>query len=166
METLAEIVRGLNAVRTVDQARLAVGESLTAIHGAYGLPNLSSSSAHSLDLARKPLESFYARLGKLPGAGAVPEWPANRNLVQRAYVDIAGAGGQSEARGTVSLVSELQRSTKDVAAGIGTGLHEVASVVGDTAGSVLGGLLSGLGPVIILMLALVGFFYLKRKGIL
>lgn len=170
MATLTEIVRGLNAVRTVDQAKIAVGEALTALGQTYQLVAQQTWRSDRtranglLDDARLPLEGFFAKLSKMSGGSDVPDWATNRNLIQRAYVEIAGVGGELNARRTVSFVNEIPQAARDVAQGIGAGLKTVGAAAGDLGGGIVGGLLTGLGPVVVAVLAIVIYFACFRRG--
>lgn len=167
-ETIAQIARGLNAVRTVAQAKIAIGEALSALGAAYQLVGLTQSERRALDAARRPLEEWWSGIANVPdtthGAPTPYTLGTRRSLIERAYVEIAGVHGVVSAKRTVRLANELAQSTKDLARGAGEFVGSVAGGVGDVAGSLVGGLLSGLGPLVLMVLAVAIFFTWKAKA--
>jgi len=160
---IQDIARGFNAVKTVAQARIAIGETLNALGRAYQLPGITSAQRGTLDGVRAKAEAWFRVLRSDTDHAPVTNWRDIRRDLERAYIEIAGVGGTIEARRTVSLGDELLTSTRDVAQGIGRGVGAVATTVGDTAGTLIGGLLSGLGPVVVVVLAIVVFVYFRGK---
>jgi len=169
-ETIAQISRGLNNVRTVAQVKIAIGEALNALGRAYMMTGINAVGRRALDSARLPLEAFYREVSPVPDQVGGEPTPyvlgSKRLIIERAYVEIAGVGGVIAAKNTVSFVAELKTSASETLKNIGEGLGAVASGAGDAAGTLLGGLLSGLGPVFVLVLAIVIYFAAKRRGLL
>jgi len=166
MATIAEVSRGLNAVRTVGQAKVAIGEALSEIGRSYSsYPKISAENSRVLDRVRAPLEAWYAEIKALPDSTDYrAAFQARRDTITRAYVETAGILGEITARSTVSLVDELARGFAELPRQAGQAVGSLARGVGETAGSVVGGLFSGLGPVVVIVLVLVIYFGFIKKA--
>lgn len=163
MATLDDVTRALNGVRVVAQARIAIGETLTSLHGAYQL-DISRSQRNALDSVRAPLESWFRELiPYLEGADYSLQFNLRKNAILKAYVEMAGVGATIQAKQTLSIVDSIQYGVKTAASGLGSAIKGATGFVGETAGGIVGGLLSGLGPIIVLVLALVIYATYFRK---
>lgn len=161
---LQAIFRGLSAVAVVGQARDAIGEALNAIGEAHKLSELTAGQRSALERVRWPLQLWYAELSALPyNTNYAAQFKARQGVIRSAYIEIAGIGGVIAARRTISFGEELAKAAGNLAEGAGKILGGAAKIVGETAGNVAGGLLSGLGPVIIIVLALVVYTAYFRK---
>jgi hypothetical protein len=167
MATIAEVSRGLNAVRTVGQAKVAIGEALSALGRAYALPGRTAEVGRALDRARIPLEAWFAEIrGVGDATDYKAEFAARRNLVTRAYVETFASSGDPNvvAPRTASIADELQSGFRELPRDLGKAIGTVATGVGETAGNVLGGLFSGLGPVVLIVLGIVLYVvYVKGR---
>ncbi len=142
-----------------------VGEALRNLHNAYLSKGILATEVKTLDGVRLPLEAYAGILNSLKGSdGVTQSWPLRRQLVSRAYVEIAGIGGRIDASATVSLGKELAQASKEVGGNIGSATAGLANFVGDTAGGLVGGLLKGLGPIVLAVLALVIYVKFFYKG--
>lgn len=159
------IFRGLNAVTTVGQARAVIGEALTAIGVAHELPDLTVANHRALEAARTPLQDWYRELERLrDDADYKAQFQKRRRLVEIAYIEISGVGGEADARRTISLTDELATSARSVATAAGSAAREITTATGDIAGGLLGGLLSGLGPVVVIVIAIAVYFAYFRRA--
>jgi hypothetical protein len=164
MATIAEVSRGLNAVHTVGQAKIAIGEALSQLSRGYSLPRTTAQNRQVLDRVRVPLEQWYSEIKSLPDAmDYKAEFARRRDLIIRAYVEIEGIVGEITARSTVSFWKEVGVGIQELPADIGRGIGTVARGVGETAGSVVGGLFAGLGPVVVVVIGLAIYFALRGK---
>lgn len=169
MDSLQLIIRGLNAVSTVGQARVAIGEALVAIGRAHKLPGLTAANRAALEARRIPLQAWYMEQQFADAPANRPykaEFAARRRLVEGAYIEIAGVGGELDARKSVSFGSELARAAQEAPVLIGRAVGKAAAGVGETAGQLVGGLLSGLGSLVVLVIAVAVYFayFAPKRG--
>jgi hypothetical protein len=165
MPSIVDVTRALKSVRTVGQARTVIGEAIEGIKAAL---DLVPPSTGDLRQSRANLQAWLKELSSLSASAPVPGFQARSQTIVRAWVNVAGAGGEVAALQTVSLLDELKQSAadlpKDVFAPVGRALGEVAKGVGEAGGGLLGGLLKGLGPLVVLVLALVIYLKIFRKA--
>jgi hypothetical protein len=159
---LRSIVSTLNQVRTAGQVRAAIGSALVAIHEAYDVADMIDDASrrraaiNELDQARIGLERWYGKIIPTGAADYRAEWSKYRNLVERAYITIAGVEGTAGYRPRTSNWEILRESVKEgtgTVTDVVTGAADLAGKVvggaagaaGKGAGNLLGGLFSGLG---------------------
>ncbi len=162
-DSMQLIERGLNSVATVSQARLVIGEALTAIGQAHSFPDVDAAQHRVLEEARKPLQAWYEELRMMAGnVNYKTAFQVRRRLITRAYVEISGITGVLNAKATVSLFNEISKSAGEVTEKLGKGAKEVVGGAGDITGNLLGGLLKGLGPLVLVMLAILVLVHLNQ----
>lgn len=153
MTSMSDLVKGLKFVSTNKQAQSVITEAMAEVRRAQRtgeIPTDLRNSARELtDLSRALTRAHNE------GRDVAALFAARKNVVIKAYVNVAGATGAFRARNAVSLADEFARSAKDVGEGIAIAAKKTTSAIGDTAGSLLGGLLKGLGPLVVAVLAFV-----------
>ena len=145
MASIKEVTNALKAVDTIRKARIVIQEAIVGVNGA-----LRADPAMQGDLERSlgELLAWKLDISKMqPNAPYQGPFRARQSTIIRAYVNIAGAMGEIQARQTISLWDELVRSGGEVAEGLGRGVTAVAG----GAGSVVGSVLKGIGPILILI---------------
>lgn len=158
---MSDLVKGLKAVRNNLQAQTVIVEALSEVRRAQRTGEIPTDLRNS----ERDLQTLAAFLNNNANRTDFAQlFAARKNVIVKAYVNVSGATGAFSARRAVSLVDELKRSGKDVGEGLAVGVKTVAGAVGDTAGSVLGGVLKGLGPVVIALVALGVWFKFFKKG--
>jgi hypothetical protein len=163
MATISEITRGLQAVKTVSQARVVLKEARSELLAAFETGHFATDLRRSLI----DVDGLTESLSPFPGSALVPAW-FDRQKVLRAFVNVAGATGQARARATVSLANEIKQSASELPSTVfrplGDALGSAARGVGEIGGGLVGGILKGLGPVVLLVLALVLWAKFFRKA--
>jgi hypothetical protein len=169
---LTRIAEALNTVQSAAQVRAAIGAALNALHAAYDVAGridndqVRRNVTNELTIARQALELWFSKIVPRGGEDYRNEWYGNRNLVDRAYVVIAGAEGAAEWVPRTSNWEILWTSIKEAPKVFAQAAGDVA---GTAAGSVAGGLLGGLGLSGIFWVAIAGLVVLaivKRGTIL
>lgn len=161
MDRVVEINRALNAVAknkdgtrrlTVPSGplRAAVGIALRDANAGYKLAARYPVSTVDLDKARKRLEYWYQSL-EPGGEVQVKDFDANRGKISQIYIELAGIDGQLNAPNRPGLGAELIASLSRLPDTLGTAIGATAGFIGDTAGSIVGGLLAGLWPLLVLV---------------
>jgi hypothetical protein len=159
-DELPAIARALNGVSSAGQVRAAVGAALNAIHAAYdhvgdiSSGDLRASATRELDNARLALEGWYPQIAGDDGADYTNDWGTHRQLVDRAYVAIAGVEGAASYVPTTSNLSILLQSISEAPSVFGKALGSVAKELGAVAGEAGAGVLGGLGVKGVIFLAL------------
>lgn len=170
MADVALVSRALNKVQTIGQAKLAIGEALNEIGRAYKTAKISddakgwAADSRILDRVRLPLEAWFTEIsGRSDASNYRAEFLARRDLVTRAYVETFGILGEIQARGTVSLLNEIGTGFEALPGQAGAAIGGLARGVGETAGGILGGVFSGLGPLLTILVVVVLFFYVSGR---
>lgn len=156
MMDIAQVTRALKTIKTAGPARAAVAAALVVARQALA----QTSAKTTVQQVIGDLLDYQQQLASLPASAPIV---LNQRLIERAYIEAAGALGETQVRNSVSLLDEIARSAQQVAQGIGQAAGATARSVGDVAGGVVGGLLSGLGPVVVLVAALVIYARYFRK---
>jgi hypothetical protein len=176
MANLAPVIRELGRVQTNGQARAAVGATTRYLSDAYAaisdIPWTSGyrdTARRDLDGARLQLEGVYPRIASdALGYPVDPRvWAEARKAIERAYIAAEGVYGAASYESKTSLADILVVSLKEAPGVFARAVGEVAAGVGNTAGSVVGGLFSGLGLfwTLILLLGAGLLVFGKLKGI-
>jgi len=159
MADIAQVSRGLNKVRTIGQAKVAIGEALSEIGRAFTalrrgrsllFGDQTRAGRNALEAARIPLQEWFSEIKNLPDSTEYrDQFRKRRNLVTRAYVEVAGVVGELRARRTVSLGEELARSAGQLA--------DKAGTVGKSLSEILAAFLKPLIPIIVVIVAVIVF---------
>ena len=174
-QNLQSVIRELNRVRTNGQARTVVGAALTYLGRTYPvLPKIKSAeyretSRKELDRARAALEAVFPRI-PTNGESATLDpkiWTTAREAINKAYIAAEGVNGAAAHEPQTTLTEILATSIVEAPAVFAKGVGQVAGAVGDTAGSVVGGVFSGLGIVwtVVLLLVAAALVFGRLKGI-
>lgn len=148
MEDFPRVVRALKLIRTAGAARVAVTSAIQIAESALARqPKLATG-------LRKVIADLQTYKKTLASLAAETPIVLNQRLVEKAYIESFGAIGETAARQSVSLLEELGRSSSQVGAAIAKNVKDVGNVAGEVAGGLAGGILKGLGPVVVLVLAL------------
>lgn len=175
MATMQETIRGLNAVKTNGQARSAVGAASKYVAAAYpkisDLPYLSGlrePAKRDLDRARVALEAVYPLI---PSNGLNNQidprlWAEARDAIVKAYIAGEGLIGAATHEPQTTFAEIVSTSIVEAPGVFAKGVGRAAAAVGDTAGSVVGGVFSGLGVVwtVVLLLVAAGLVFVRLKG--
>jgi hypothetical protein len=151
IDDIAAITRTLNRVTTAGQARQAIGLASEAISRTYKVADMLPSdrraiARRTLDGARTPLEAWYRDIAQVSYAAPfVNDWSAKRRLVERAYIEIAGIEGEAHYVPATSNLDILLTSLKEAPKVFGQAVGATVKEVGAGAGSLVGGIFSGLG---------------------
>lgn len=146
------VEKGLNAARTFDDVRLAIGEALTNLGAAYKLRGITASGVKDLDNARVPLEKWFGQIKSLRGDIPPLDFQAKRPFITRAYVNIAGVNGVIDARKTVSLFHELAVAAAEAPKRVAGAIGEVAAGAANVAGDTAFALIKPLLPVLVILI--------------
>ena len=187
---LRQVVRNLERVKSVGQARLASGSALTWLSSVYRVnaaadipDDLRNSQRRELDTARRRIEHGFNQLPK--GADRWPvdsaDWGRLKNSIIAAHVAAAGVFGSANHRSVTSLGSILGEAITNAPTvfveSAGKALQKVgreagkvtgiaAKEVGKGAGNILIGLGSGLGLMLpVVLLGVAAWLALKFKGV-
>jgi hypothetical protein len=174
-QELTDIVRALNKVQSAGQVRVAIGAALNAIGATYPVldriadDDTSESLRGELDSARVNLERWIKMIYPVGGEDYRSEWAKGRNLVEKAYVVIAGVEGAASYKPRTSFLSILAQSISEAPKVFGEGLGAVVGAVGEAAGKAAAGVATGLGLsgwIFVIVAAVVALAYVKRVSIL
>jgi hypothetical protein len=174
-ERIALITRELNKVASAGQARAAITAALGELdRGVQMAPELSAWSTPDPGQAYNNLALIRAALeGERRGFSAQADdsqvdpqaWARARRQVERAYNEVAGIDGVVGSLDRVDVIAILGDAIADAPRVLGQAVGEVAAGAGQVVGSAAGGILSGLGLVGMLVLAVVAFLALRSKGV-
>lgn len=159
MPTIVDVTRAMRAVTTAEQGLRIVNGALAEVIAAQKTGNIPTDLANS----KRDLEALKKRIGSASKADFLTVWGDGKSVVTKAYVNVAGAVGEFQAREAVSLLSEIAQAAKEAPALIGQGVGEIASGVGNVGGSLVGGILKGLGPLVVVVLGIVIYFRYAKK---
>lgn len=162
---IAQITRGLKLVETTGDARTAITDALSAVDRALASgPSLRGDLRQS----RADLRKWLGSIAGKPAASPCPDFQRRSQTIIRAWVNVAGAVGEVGARRSLSLFAELEKAAAElpsrVFAPVGKALGDVARNVGEAGGGLVGGVLSGLGPLVVIIVAIVLWVKFFRKG--
>jgi hypothetical protein len=165
MATIQQITRALQSIRTVGAARVAIRDAIAGVDAALRSgPRLRGDLTQS----RADLLAWLSQLAGRDDALPLPDFQARSNVIIRAWVNVAGAGGEVSARNTVSLLDEIGKAAGElpttVFKPVGEALGALGAGVGASAGGLVGGILRGLGPVMVVLLAILLWFKFFRKA--
>jgi len=159
MATIVDVTRAMKAVRTANQGVAIIDDALLEVRNAQKTGRIPTDLANSL----AELETFRRRIRGASLVDFPSVWESGKATITRAYVNVAGAVGEFQARQAVSLLDELAKSAKEAPALIGETVGNVAGGVGDVAGSLVGGLLKGLGPIVLVVIGFVLYAKYAKK---
>lgn len=151
IDEIGTISRELNRVSSAGQARAAIGAALRALSAGYPMASSASDAdraarmKRSLDDARIPLERWYGEIKSPADAPYAKDFARRVELVRRAYVTLAGVEAEASYVPQTSNLQILIRSIKEAPTVFARGVGEVAKGVGNVAGDVAGGVVTGLG---------------------
>jgi hypothetical protein len=174
-DIIALVVRELNAVESAGQARAAIASAEQHIDYGVGVSrSLSTFSTPSPEEAQNTLAILRGALeGELRTFGSQADdspvdpqsWARASRDVQRVYVEVSGIEGAAGA----SLAAQEQApqiladAIADAPRVFARGVGEVVSGVGQVAGQVGAGFLSGLGLTGVLVLIVVAALVLRGR---
>lgn len=164
-DPIVQITRGLKLVKTTGEARAVITDAIEGVNRALRSgPSLRGDLLQS----RADLRKWLASLAGKSVLSPCPDFQKKSQLIVRAWVNVAGAGGEVRARRSVSLFRELEKAGSElptkVFAPVGRALGDVARNVGEAGGAAVGGILSGLGPIVIVIVAIVIWVKFFRKA--
>lgn len=159
MATIVDVTRAMKLVQNAEQGMRIVNGALAEVVAAQKTGNIPTDLANS----KRDLEALKKRIGSSGKADFLTVWGEAKSTVTRAYVNVAGAVGEFQAREAVSLATELTQAAKEAPALIGETLGSVAAGVGNTAGSLLGGLFAGLGPIVVVVIGFIVYSKYAKK---
>ncbi len=163
MANVQDITRGLQAIRTVAQAKVAIGEVLNEIGRAFTAASSADLPTSDLNKARIAIEQLWSGIKALPDSTAYSfKSPGNLDTVIKGYVEVEGITGHIVAAQTVSYWTEVKEGFEKLPENIGAGTETIAEIIA----RIIGGFIKGLGPMtLIILLLVVGYVVLKRKGL-
>lgn len=171
---LPKIAKELNKVKTAGQAQNAIGSALRSISPLY--PALKDANADEATIhratseltnARIWLEEWYKSIKDIPPAWDYSaSWATERRHLDRAYNAIAQAEAIAEWEPRTSnwqiLATSIAEAPGVFTKAVVSAATTVAAGAGNVAGSALGGIFSGLG--LPLTLVVIGGVVLYLKG--
>lgn len=159
MASIVDVTRAIKGVTTAPQGLRIVNDAIAEVGSAQKTGNIPTDLANS----KRDLEALKKRIGNASMANFPEVWESGKGVISKAYVNIAGAMGEFQARESVSLMREFERAAKEAPSLIGQTVGELAGGVGNVGGSLVGGILRGLGPLVVVVLGIVIYFRYAKK---
>lgn len=152
-------------VGTVADARNAIGSTLVVISGAYRLSGLTAADRAQLDTARVALERWYAEIKLLAGNVSYrTQFEQRQYLITLALKLVKGIADVTRLRDERSWSAFVTGLPSAFAEALGYTLRKTLETAGAGAGALGGGLVSGLGIVGTVVLALVVYVVYFKGG--
>lgn len=171
------IATELNRVKSVGQARAAVGGILKVASATYpivpkiGNAALRDSSRKALDTARATVEGWYPKLGtSLTSPVDAGIWASTRKAIERLNVEIAGIEGAASYKPQTSNLTILSDAISEAPGVFAKQAAKVVNIAtkaaGDVASGALSGVFGGLGVWGLVLIAGAALFLALRLGVI